>query len=170
MNQLHLLHFLDQSSLLLVSQEAIFDRPKYFFTKKTEVPTESNWCFGLVITGESGKGLGVVIQAVKMLYVCMYVSGRWPNVEGKPATANDWITCNFKPLRSHTFVNFLFQKKLSSCCLNETIVQIESIDRQSKQMALMTVYFGILYVRMPLMFIITRRTCYQYVANLTFMQ
>ena len=40
--------------------------------------------------------------------VCMYVSGRWPNVEGKPATANDWITCNFKPLRSHTFVNFLF--------------------------------------------------------------
>ena len=42
------------------------------------------------------------------MYVCMYVSGRWPNVEGKPATANDWITCNFKPLRSHTFVNFLF--------------------------------------------------------------
>ena len=136
MNQLHLLHFLDQSSLLLVSQEAIFDRPKYFFTKKTE----SNWCFGVVITGESGKGLGVVIQAVKMLYVCMCVSGRWLNVEGKPATANDWITCNFKPLRSHTFVNFLFQKNLSSCCLNETIVQIENIDRQSKQMALMTVY------------------------------
>ena len=34
MNYLHLLHFLVQRGLLLASQEAIFNRPKYFFTKK----------------------------------------------------------------------------------------------------------------------------------------
>ena len=55
-----MLHFVAQSSLLLASQEAVFNRPKYFFHIKNcasikKVPAESNRYFVLVITVEWGK-------------------------------------------------------------------------------------------------------------------
>ena len=39
---------------------------------------------------------------------CMHVSAWWLDVEEKTAASNDWIGCNFKPFRGHTFMNFLF--------------------------------------------------------------
>ena len=38
----------------------------------------------------------------------MYVSGWWLDFEGKTTGSNDWIDCNFKPSRVHTFMNLLF--------------------------------------------------------------
>ena len=80
----------------------------------------------------------------------------------------------------HLLIYFLFQKKIPSCCLSETSQSLNyclktflshtSMDRQSKQMALVMVYFGISYDRMPLMFAITRRNCHQYAANLIFVR
>ena len=65
-----------------------------------------------------------------------------------------WIFC------FRIITNLLFERnKLSHT----------SVDRQSKYMALVIVYFGILYDRMPLILIITRRDCHLNAANLIFM-
>ena len=41
---------------------------------------------------------------------CRYVSGWWLDFEGKTTGSNDWIGCNFKPSRGHTFMNLVLEK------------------------------------------------------------
>ena len=64
--------------------------------------TESNTCFGLVISqlGKEMSGGWAGSCSVRS----QNVSGLWFDVEEETATSNDWISCNFKPFRSHTFM------------------------------------------------------------------
>ena len=79
MNKLHLLHFLVQRSLLLASQEAIFNRPKYFFTlTRALVWSSVEWwgAGGCSLHGQNESGL----------------------------LLDGWIGCNLKPFRGHIFM------------------------------------------------------------------
>ena len=73
-------------------------------------------------------------------------------------------------------MNFSVLEKLPSCCLNETsqlseyclktFLNHKIVDCQSKLMALVMVYFGILCDRMLLMFTIPSRNCQSRIQSL----
>ena len=92
---LHLLHFLGQRVLFLASQEAIFFKPQFFHMKK-QVPTKSNRSFRFVISGEGEEGArGWFLRQLKSI---------WLEVKEETIASNNWVGCNFKPFRGHTFM------------------------------------------------------------------
>ena len=72
------------------------------------------------------------------MYVCMYVSGWWLDVEEKTTASNDWIGCNFKLFRGHTFsvlekiTIHLNETSLSSKFCLKTFLNHASVDHPSK--------------------------------------
>ena len=64
--------------------------------------TESNTCFDLVISGIERWVSGGVTGGCSL---CSEdISGLWLDVEEETAASNDWIGCNFKPIKGHTFM------------------------------------------------------------------
>ena len=139
--------------------------------------TESNRCFGLVITVEwwikwVGEGAGDCYLWSKNV-VCMYASGWWLDIEEKTTASNDWIGSNLNHLEvihlgvMHLWI-FCFRKNYQFEW-NKPIIKmlLKDISKPYKcqlspvkvdGITLMIIYFGILFDRVLLMFTVTKET------------
>ena len=66
---------------------------------KNLVPTESNRCFGLVVSGLGGGGSWGSLVCSLWRPKCV-----WLDIEEETTASNNWIGCNFKPFTGQTFV------------------------------------------------------------------